>query len=188
MSNFYRTLNEGLDKYIRETLDEQPKNTRIYLNESRQLNEEKYTLDYSIDGKSISKDKWTKTLAALDIKLTADQEKELNSGKEIKIKGSDYTGTEKEITLKIEKKEIQDDSKSGGGLISKIKDAKTNKLAKKSMDAAGDVRSDYKLSVSMQGDKAKLQLGDKVIAVYPNLQILNNVVTSLKNQIENAAK
>lgn len=188
MSNYYRTLNEGFDKYINEMLGEQPKNTRTYLGESAIitediLDEEKYIINYSIDGKNISEDKWNNTLASLDIKLTADQKKELDAGKEIKVKGSDYTGTEKEITLRTEKKKIQDDSKSSGGIIGKIKNIKTNRLAKKSMDAAGEVRSDYKLSVSMQGDKPKLQLGDKVIAVYPNLQTLNNVITSLKNQV-----
>lgn len=196
MNNYYRTLNEGLDKYINEVLGEQPKNTRTYLGESIAINEdildeEKYIINYSIDDKNVSEDKWNNTLAALDIKLTADQNKELDAGKAIKVKGADYTGTEKEITLKKERKNIQDDSKSGGklsGLIGKVKDVKTNILAKKAMDATGDVRSDYKLSASKQGDKVKLQLGDKVIAVYPNLQVITNVVTSLQNQIKSISE
>ena len=185
MSNYYRTLNEGLDKYINEVLEEKPaSNNRVYLKESRQLNEAQYIIRYYIDNDKVSKEDWDQYLKTWKVTLDQDSQNKLNNEQEIEVTEARNKSKHK---IRIEKEEVVDTTKEGSRDERKA-NKKADKLAKRSMDKTGEVRSDYKLSVSMQGEKAKLQLGDKIIAVYPSLQILNNVVKSLTNQIDNTTK
>lgn len=191
--NYYRTLNEGFDKFVSEQLDEEVsapelKNERSFLAESRQptrLTEEKFVVNYSINGKSVNKDKWDKTLGAYDITITADQQKELDAGKEITVKGSDYAGTETEFKLKAERQKIED-TKKGQSWGERRAEKRSDKLLKKSTDASGAVRSDYKLTISQKDGKFPLKLGDKVIAVYPDATTVDSVITILKQQFDAA--
>ena len=180
--NYYNILNEGLNTYINEALDEHPKNTRTYLTESKQLNEEKYIVKYYLDGDEVDKESWDNYIKTWKVKLTREQQTKLNGGQELEVtearNGSKHT-------IKMIQSKIEDTTKKGTRAERRA-EKKQDKLANKSIDATGEVRSDYKLAVSIgnDGKKAKLQLGDKVIAVYPDLQVLGNVVATLKNQID----
>ena len=190
--NYYRTLNEGFDKFVSEALDERPKNTRTFLGESKQLDEDvleeaKTVTSYYINDKEVNEAKWKAVLASYDIELTSDQQKQLDvgDGREVKVEGTDFAGAKKTLALKKVTKEIKDSSKNIFGKIADgVKSAKADRMVKKATDASGSVRSDYKLTVSEKDGKFPLKLGDKVIAIFPNKTTVESVIGILQSSFD----
>lgn len=198
--NYYRILNEGLDRYVERELREEKderilnedvKNTRSFLGKAS-LNEAKLdeanpfkaignllkgikeSAIYLFDGKQVSKEQFQSGISFYGLDLTSQQQKNLELGTELKVKGNDS----KDHTLQIR------------STTTDRTDRKNAKEADKNINKEGQLSDDGKISVekikSTNGTiQYALVLGkSKRLTLYPSYDILKQAIEYLINSFK----
>ncbi len=187
--NYYRTLNEGLDRYVERELredNEEVLDEGIFDNIKDKVTNDRF---YYVNGTLIGSDsKAEKSFWSLvnSTNLTKKEKERLKSqgnrvGKPFEAKGKDKEG--KEITytfeITIQPKKVTKQNKEA-----RKKEEKRKEEIKKTTDTKGNLNSKYKLTSNIN-DKGEitLKLGDTELATYPNkevaLKAIGDAVTAI---------
>lgn len=194
--NYYRILNEGLDRYVERELredNEEALDEGVFDNIRNKV-KDKVTNDrfYYVNGVELGKDKKAEKRfwdIANSTNLTEKEKERLKSqgnrvGKPFEAKGKDKEG--KEITytfeITIQPKKVTKQNKEAGE-----KEEKRKEEIRKTTDTKGNLNNKYKLTSNIN-DKGEitLKLGDTELATYPNKEVALKAIGDAVNAITNS--